>query len=358
MIEMSRFLNGRYENLVPYVPGEQLQVAGLIKLNTNESPYPPSPKVIEAISSFETGRLNRYPDPEARELIKAAAGFFNIREDRIMAGNGSDELLAFSFMIFQGQNRKVYFADISYGFYKVYAEVYGALPQLIPLNDDLMINPADYHNLDGMIVIANPNAQTGAAVAPSDIEKILAANKNSIVLVDEAYVNFGAESSLPLIEKYDNLLIIQTFSKDRNLAGARIGLAFAREDVIADLKKAKYSFNPYNLNRLSILAGAASIGDRDHYESCTGKIKKAREKFVKRMEELGFQVVPSLANFILARHDKMPGYDYYKALKEKNILVRHINDKRIAGYVRITIGGDDEMEALIGATKEILGLEG
>jgi len=355
---MSRFLNARYDKLEPYVPGEQIQKDKLIKLNTNESPFPPSPKVTEAINSFETKRLNRYPDPEAKELIKAVAGFLNISEKNIMAGNGSDELLAFSFMLFQNENKKIYFPDISYGFYKVYAEIYGAYASYIALDDDLMVNPGDYCDLDGMIVIANPNAQTGGAIPRTDVEKILKANRNNLILIDEAYVNFGAESSLKLIEKYDNLLVIQTFSKDRNLAGARIGLAFANEEIIADLKKAKYSFNPYNLNRLSILAGAASVGDNEYYESCLEKIIATREKFIKDIEALGFFVIPSLANFVLARSDKISGGDYYRELKEKNILVRHFGDERICDYVRITIGNDEEMEALIAATAEILKKEG
>ena len=351
---MSRFLNGGYGSLKPYVPGEQPQTSGLVKLNTNESPFPPSPKVIEAISAAEAEKLNRYPDPEETALIRAASGACGLPCDMIMAGNGSDELLAFSFMIFQGGGGKVYFPDISYGFYKVFAETFGASPRMIATGDDLMINAEDYSGLDGMIVLANPNAPTGAAISRADVEKILKTNGDNLVLIDEAYVNFGAESSLQLTLEYDNLLVIQTFSKDRNLAGARIGLAFGDKEIIGDLKKIKYSFNPYNLNRLSILAGVAAINDKEYYEICLGKIKKTRKEFVKNMEGMGFSVIPSFANFVFARHDKISGADYYRELRRKNILVRHFDDARIDDYVRITIGKDEEMEALIAATKQIL----
>jgi len=350
---MSRFLSDKYQMLKAYTPGEQPREAGLIKLNTNESPFPPSPKVIEAIDSSASAGLNRYSDPDAAWLVKAISRYYNISENRIIVGNGSDELLAFSFMIFQNQNRKIYFPDITYGFYKVYAEVFGADARRLRLNDHLTIDIEGYFNLDGTIVLANPNPPAGTAVSCANVENILKTNKNNLVIIDEAYVNFGAESGLQLIEKYDNLLVIQTFSKDRNLAGARIGMAFGHEEIIKDLHKIRYSFNPYNLNRLSILAGAASVSDKGYYEMCTEKIKAVREKFVSDMENLGFFIIPSLANFVLVRHDKISGYDYYIALKEKNILVRYINEKRIGDYVRITIGSEEDMEALTEATKEI-----
>jgi len=351
---MSRFINNRYSKLIPYTPGEQPQVARLIKLNTNESPFPPSPEVIKAIDSKEVEKLNLYPDPEANVLIEAISESYGIAKSRIVVGNGSDELLAFSFMIFQGENREIYFPDISYGFYKVYAEVYGAAAKLIPLDDDLMINPKDYFNLGETIVIANPNPPTGSVLSLESIEEILKANKDNLVIIDEAYVNFGAESSLKLIDKYDNLLVIQTFSKDRNLAGARIGMAFAQEEIIKDLNKIRYSFNPYNLNRLSILAGAAAMKDKKYFEDCMEKIKETRRKFVKDMEALGFSIKPSLANFVLAKHDKISGAEYYESLKRKNILVRHFDNVHIKDYVRITIGAKEDMDTLVKVTKELL----
>ena len=352
---MSKFLNSRFSTLTPYTPGEQPKTQGLIKLNTNESPFPPSPKVIEAINTAEINKLNLYPDPESSVLVKAISKYHNIPENQIIVGNGSDEILAFAFMIFQNENRKIYFPDISYGFYKVYAEVFGAKMQLVRLDDNLMINPQNYFNLDGTIVIANPNPPTGTVMHLENIEKILETNKNNLVIIDEAYVNFGAKTSLQLIDKYDNLLVIQTFSKDRNLAGARIGIGFAQEEIIKDLNKIKYSFNPYNLNRLSILAGAAAMDDKEYFESCTEKIKSIRQEFVKEMEALGFSIIPSLANFIFAKHDKISGAEYYKALRDKNILVRHFENERIKDYVRITIGRKEEMDTLVCATNSILG---
>ena len=350
---MSRFLNEKYRALKPYKPGEQPQGQKLIKLNTNESPFPPSPKVIEAVRSVEVGKLNLYPDPEAKGLIKALSEYYNIPEGMIMAGNGSDELLAFSFMAFQNDGG-VAFPDISYGFYEVYAEIFGAEAAKIPLDRDLKINIEDYFDAGRMVVIANPNAQTGTAVSRSDIEKVLKTNKNNVVLVDEAYVNFGAESSLQLAEEYDNLLVIQTFSKARNLAGARVGTAFANEEIIKDLNKIKYSFNPYNLNRLSILAAIAAVNDDEYFTACMEEIKKTRREFVEDMEKLGFKVIPSLANFVLVRHDKIGGEELYKALRDRNILVRHFGNERIKDFVRITIGNKEEMGALAAAAKEML----
>ena len=351
---MSKFLSSQYNTLVPYVPGEQVQTPGLIKLNTNESPFPPSPRVAEAISDAELSKLNLYPDPDSSALVKAISKYYNIPERKIIVGNGSDELLAFSFMIFQNESRKMVFPDVSYGFYKVYAEVFGASTQLNRLDDHLMIVPEDYFNADGTIVIANPNTPTGSVISLQCIEEILKTNKDNLVIVDEAYVNFGAETGLQLIEKYDNLLVIQTFSKDRNLAGARIGMAFGNEEVIKDLNKIKYSFNPYNLNRLSILAGTAAMEDRAYFETCIEKIKHTRQEFVENMELLRFSIRPSLANFVLAKHDQISGADYYKALKDKNILVRHFENERIKDYVRITIGKKEEMDELVNATKIIL----
>jgi len=354
---MSRFLSEKYSALEPYTPGEQPKAAGLIKLNTNENPFPPSPKVMEAIGSAEVNKLNLYPDPEAGELIKAASRYYGIPENMIMAGNGSDEILAFSFMAFQ-KNGRIVFPDISYGFYEVYAEVYGAKASKIPLDDNLAIKIEDYYNAEAMVVLANPNAQTGTAIDLEDIEKALKTNENSLVLVDEAYVNFGAESGLQLIGKYDNLLVIQTFSKARNLAGGRIGLAFADAEIIKDLNKIKYSFNPYNVNRLSIIAAVASLNDNEYFEGCVGEIQDTRKIFTGHMERLGFHVLPSLANFVLARHDKISGEEFYRALREKNILVRHFNDRRIVDYVRITIGRREDMAALVKAAEEILARRG
>ena len=354
---MSRFLHDKYGSLRPYTPGEQPAGAGLIKLNTNENPFPPSPKVIEVIRSAEADKLHLYPDPEAKTLIKAVSSYYDIPENRIMAGNGSDELLAFSFMAF-AKNDKVIFPDISYGFYEVYAQVFGVKAKKAPLTEDLDVKIEDYFDADSLVVLANPNAQTGTVAGPDKIEEVLKSNEENLVLIDEAYVDFGAESCLPLIKKYDNLLVIQTFSKARNLAGGRVGMAFANEKIIEDLNKIKYSFNPYNLNRLSILAATAAIEDNEYFEACIREIKKIRKEFVLEMEKLRFYIVPSMANFVLARHELISGEAFYKALRERNILVRHFQDERIKDYVRITIGNREEMEALVFAAKKILSKEG
>jgi len=349
---MSRYINERFGALKPYTPGEQPKEQGLIKLNTNENPFPPSPKVIEAVGSQEVLKLNLYPDPEAKELIKAASEYYGLPEEMIIFGNGSDELLAFAFMAFH--NGKVYFPDISYGFYEVYAKLFGAVAVKVPLALDFTIDVSDYKTADDMVVIANPNAQTGTALTRAEIEMLLIANKDNLVLIDEAYVDFGGESSIELIEKYDNLLIVQTFSKSRSLAGGRVGLAFANEEIIKDLNKIRNSFNPYNLNRASIAAGAAALRDKEYFGKCIGEIKKTREKFVKELELLGFTVIPSMANFVMAGHKKMAGGDLYNALRERNIIVRHFGDKKIKDYVRITIGKREEMDIVVAAVKEIL----
>ena len=350
---MSRFFHEDFSGLEPYTPGEQPKNPGLIKLNTNESPFPPSPKVVAAITETEVRKLNLYPDPESMELISAASACFGLPERNIIAGNGSDELLAFSFMAFQ-KGGNVFFPDISYGFYEVYANVYGANPVKIPLKENLDINIEEYFESKGLVVIANPNAQTGTALKRIEIEDLLRANRESLILVDEAYVDFGGESSVELVSEYDNLLVIQTLSKSRNLAGGRVGLAFAEEEIIKDLSKMKYSFNPYNLNRLSILAAAAALNDKEYFENCMKKIIDTREEFVGKMKNLGFLVIPSMANFVLIRHDKVSGEDFYNALRERNILVRHFRNTRIADYVRITIGKKEDMDALVAVAKEVI----
>lgn len=354
---MSRFLSKEYQSLEPYTPGEQPQQKKLIKLNTNESPYPPSPFVYRSIDQFEIDNLRLYSDPEAKQLVKAIAETYHVDASNIIVGNGSDELLAFSFMAFQNNQKKVYYPSISYGFYPVYATVYGMEKCEIPLDENLRVNPKDYYNLDGTIIIANPNAPTGIALTVDEIEAIVISNPNNLVLIDEAYVDFGAESCLSLIHKYDNLLVVQTFSKSRNLAGARIGFAVGNPEIISDLNRIKFSFNPYNINRLSILAGVAAMQDKDYFRKCTTDIIRTRTNFVKEMELLNFEILPSKANFVFARHKQLSGKDYFTALREKNILVRYFDKDPIKAYVRITIGAPDEMAALLKASKDILGIE-
>src|SRR5665648_775240 len=324
--KMSRFLKVEFQGIEPYTPGEQPKDAKLIKLNTNESPYPPSPKVIEAINREEVEKLRLYSDPGAKELVEAAAEYYGVEKDQIMAGNGSDELLAFSFMAY---GTKVYFPSISYGFYKVYGQIFGKKVTTIPLGKDFKIIAKDYYNLDGTVVIANPNAPTGIALTK-----------------DETYVDFGAESVVCLVGQYDNLLVIQTLSKSRSLAGARIGVAIGNKEIIGDLKNIKYSFNPYNMNSLSILAGAAAFNDKGYFKECCGKIMDTRERFVIDLESSGFEVLPSKANFVFAKPPGISGEEYFQKLRRNNILVRHFNDPLIKDYVRITIGTEEEMNAI------------
>lgn len=348
---MSRFLRKQYEKMEPYTPGEQPKIPDLIKLNTNENPYPPSPEAVKALSGENMESLVRYPDPEASDLIEAAAEFYGLEKNQVAVGNGSDEILAFIYMAF---GEKICFPSVSYGFYPVFADVFGCDAKAIPLTEDLRIDPADYMDFGGTIIIANPNAPTGIALGRDEIEELLRADDSRLVVIDEAYVDFGAESCVPLIDKYDNLLVVQTFSKSRSLAGARIGLALGAAALIEDINKMKFSFNPYNLDRLAIIAGTAAIKDRTHFEECCGKVAATRERFTAKMEELGFQVLPSKANFVFARTDKISGKDYFTKLRERAILVRHFDKEPISDYVRITIGRDEDMDRLLAVTEEIL----
>ena len=351
---MSRFLNSKYETLEPYTPGEQPKIMDLIKLNTNENPYGPSPEVLKIINEEEVGRLQLYSDPEASELVEAIAANYNLDKNQVAVGNGSDEILAFSFMAFQPENGNIYFPDPSYGFYKVYADVFKANGKPIPLTADLRIDPEDYKNLDGTIIIANPNAPTGIALESGVLEEIIQANPDNLVIIDEAYVDFGAKTCVPFIEKYDNLLVIQTFSKSRSLAGSRVGFALGNKELIADLNRIKFSFNPYNLDRLAIRAAAAAMRDDAYFQETRTKIMETRETTVAALTELGFEILPSAANFIFVRSDRITGKDYFDGLREQNILVRYFGKDPISDYVRITIGKPEDMETLLEVTKQLL----
>lgn len=351
---MSRFLSEKFSNIEPYTPGEQPKVSNLIKLNTNESPFPPSPKVIEALNNEEISKLNLYSDPDTKEVIDAIAKTFGVNPDQILMGNGSDEILAFAFQAFCDKNNEPCFADITYGFYPVFCELYGLNPEIIPLREDLSISAEDYIGKNKPIFIANPNAPTGLALSLCEIKKILDSNKDSIVLIDEAYVDFGAESAVSLIGKYDNLIVSRTFSKSRNLAGARIGFAISNPELIADMCKMKFSFNPYNLNRLSIIAGKEAVLDTEYFDRCIAEIIANREYTVNELEKRDFTILDSKANFIFAKHNTLSGADYFNELRKRNIIVRYFSKERIKDYVRITIGSKEQMTALIEATDEIL----
>ena len=352
---MSRFLSSKYKDLEAYTPGEQPRDMKYIKLNTNESPYPPSKRVVDALSSEEVLKLNLYSDPTAKALKTRIAELYGVEYENVFVSNGSDDILNFSFMAFcEGEKRGVRFPEISYGFYSVYAELHGASYKAIPLKEDFSIDIADYMKNDASVVIANPNAPTGIALALSDIEKIVMANPDNLVLIDEAYVDFGGESAVALTKKYSNLLVVGTFSKSRSLAGARLGFAIANKEIISDLEKIKYSTNPYNINRLSLIAGEMAILDNAYYMDNCKKIIETREYTQKKLRELGFSLTESKANFIFAKSDKIGGKELYSALKSRGILVRHFDKEKIKDYNRITVGTREEMDALISVITDIL----
>ncbi|MDR0840637.1 MAG: histidinol-phosphate transaminase [Christensenellaceae bacterium] len=351
---MSRFLSARFAALQAYTPGEQPQDMAYTKLNTNESPYPPSPGVFAALSSSEIARLQLYPDPEGKRLRAKLAARYGVSPQNVLLANGSDEILNFAFMAFCDSATPVIFPDISYGFYPVYARLYGLSYKTAPLKEDFTIDPKHYGGNDATVVLANPNAPTGIALSLEQIEAILKANPDHIVLVDEAYVDFGAQSALPLLGRYDNLLIAQTFSKSRSLAGARLGFALASEDVIADLDTIRYSTNPYNLNRLTLLAGEAAVEDAAYYEANAQTIIQTRAYTAAALRELGFALTNSKANFLFASHPALPGGALYRRLKELGVLVRHFGNPRIQNYVRITVGTQGQMDTLLACVRRIL----
>ena len=351
---MSRYLIDTYQPLEAYTPGEQPRDQQYVKLNTNENPYPPSPAVIEA-ATREAKRLELYSDPVCADLRDAIAALYGVKRANVYASNGSDDILNFAFMAFAGRGGRAYFPDISYGFYKVYGDLHGCDYKTIPLKDDFSIDPTDYHGLDGMIAIANPNAPTGLALSLAEIEGIVRANPDHVVLIDEAYVDFGAQSCVALTRRYDNLLVCMTFSKSRCMAGARLGFAIASEGLIADLDRLRYSTNPYNVNRMTLACGVAAIRDNAYYMECCQKIEKTRADVTERLRALGFTVIPSKANFVFARSDRIGGGALYQALKARGVLVRHFDAPRIGDYNRITVGTPEQMDVLIDNIKAILG---
>lgn len=350
---MSRFLNSKYTELEVYTPGEQPRDMKYIKLNTNESPYPPSPAVLAVVNADQAELLRLYSDPECKNLKNSIAKLYGVNPENIYLSNGSDDILNFAFMAFT-EGGKAAFPEISYGFYKVFAQLYGIECRKIPLREDFSIAPEDFCGLGSFIVIANPNAPTGRTISLEDIEKILQTNPDNVVVIDEAYVDFGGQSCYPLIKKYKNLLVVQTFSKSRSMAGARLGFAFADEELIADLKRIKFSTNPYNVNRLTLAAGEAAINENDYYMENCRRIMATREWTSAELEKLGFTVIPSKANFIFAKSGRIGGQELYEELKKRGILIRHFSDPKITDYNRITIGTDEEMAVLVNTIKNIL----
>ena len=349
---MSRFLNQQYQSLEAYTPGEQPRDQQYIKLNTNESPYPPAPSVVEAMTAEQVELLRLYSDPTAKNLKEKLAGLYGVKPENVFVSNGSDEVLNFSFMAFGGGG--VVFPDISYGFYEVYAELYGINAEKIPLESDFSIDYRKYCGKNKLGVIANPNAPTGMTISVRQIEEIVKTNPDAVVLIDEAYVDFGGETCLPLIQKYDNLLVTRTFSKSRCLAGGRLGYAFASPEIVADLEKIKYSTNPYNINRLTLLLGEKTVEAEGYYQEKCREIEETRAWTTAQLEELGFTVLPSKANFIFVKTDKMDGGELYKTLKARGILVRHFTNPRICQFNRVTIGTREQMQTFVNTVKEVL----
>ena len=348
---MSIFLSECNRDLKAYVPGEQPKVKNLVKLNTNESPFPPAPGVAEAVKNAADS-LQLYNDLSAAKLTGLLAKTYGVETNQVFVGNGSDEVLAFAFQAFGGNGLK--FADITYGCYKVWAGLYHLDAKIVPLKEDFTIDPADYRGNDRCVVIANPNAPTGMALPLSSIAEIAANNPDQVVIVDEAYVDFGAESAVSLLPEYENILVVQTFSKSRQLAGARLGFAIGSEELIRDLNLIRFSFHPYNVNSLTQAAGAAALEQPDYFEACRQTIMENRAWTKTELEKLGFRVLDSKANFLFAAAPGMNGGEYQKKLREKNILIRYFDQPRIRDFTRITIGSKAQMEKLIEATKEIL----
>ncbi len=349
---MSRFMDEKYSSLEEYVPGEQPTDMQYIKLNTNESPFPPSPLVAQAITRQEIDKLELYPDPECKTLIGKLADIYGFDKDNIFVGNGSDEILNFAFMSFCQKGAA--FADITYGFYEVFADLYGIDADIIPLKDDFSIDPDDYVGIGKTVFIANPNAPTGKILPVEDIEKIVKSNPDNVVVIDEAYVDFGGKSCLDLVRKYDNILIVRTYSKSRSLAGGRLGFSIGSKEITSDLRKIKFSTNPYNINRLTLLAGEASLYDQNYYKENCAKIIMNREYTRNELEKMGFETLPSVTNFLFTRHPMISGEMFYEKLKENGILVRHFNKERIKDYIRVTIGTYEQMKAFVSEARYIL----
>ncbi len=350
---MSRFFSEKYSSLTPYTPGEQPRDQQYIKLNTNESPFPPSP-LAQKYASQEAGKLELYSDPTCAALTAKAAELFGILEDEIIFSNGSDEVLNFAFMAFCDTTHPAIFPDITYGFYKVFAQLNGIPYQQIPLKEDFTIDIEDYVNRKDTIFIANPHAPTGLYLTLEQIERIVRSNSERIVVIDEAYIDFGGQSAIPLTKKYDNLLVVQTFSKSRSMAGARLGFAVGCKALIQDLNTIKYSVNPYNVNRMTMAAGLGALEDGDYFLSNCRAIMENRTWTTKELTQLGFTTLNSMTNFVFTKSNTISGKELYMKLKENGILVRHFDTPRLTDYIRVTIGSSNQMATFIDITRKIL----
>ncbi len=350
---MSRFFVKRLDQLAPYTPGEQPQDQQYLKLNTNESPFPPSSKALEVLSREAVCQLNLYSDPDCKALIAAIAKRYSLEPEQVTVGNGSDEVLAFALRAFCDENTPLAYADITYGCYKTWCSLLGVPSIQIPLEEDYSINLKKYVGGQATVMIANPNAPTGLCKTPAEIEVVLQANRDQVVIVDEAYIDFGGESCVPLLKNYENLLVVQTYSKSRNLAGARLGFAMGSQELIADLNRIKFSFNPYNVNRLTCLAGIAAMEDEAYFQRCIQEIIQTRSWTAQQLKALGWTLTDSKANFLFAQSGKIPGGVIYQTLKERGILVRHFNAPRLENRLRITVGSQNQMERLLAAVARL-----
>ena len=350
---MSRYFSDKYNSLTPYVPGEQPKDMRYIKLNTNESPFPPSPRALEKAAEAAK-RLMLYSDPECTELTHMAAQRLGVGTEEILFTNGSDEALNFAFMAFCDAAHPAVFPDITYGFYPVFAELNHVPYRQIPLREDFTVALEDYIGVSGTVFIANPNAPTGLVLGLDAIEQILRSNPDHVVVIDEAYVDFGAETAIPLIHRYDNLLVVQTFSKSRSMAGARLGFAVGCKELIRDLKTIQYATNPYNVNSMTMAAGIGALEDDTYFCNNCKAIMDNREWTREALQKLNFSVLDSASNFLFAKHSVVSGGELYRKLKEKGVLVRHFAKPRLSEYIRITVGSKEQMEVFLEKVKEIL----
>ncbi len=351
---MSKYWSELTKGLVPYVPGEQPKVRDLIKLNTNENPYPPSPAVTEAVNSFDKGRLRLYPDPNSDVLKLALADYYSVAKKQIFVGNGSDEVLALAFMAFFKQAKPILFPDISYSFYPVYCNLFDIEYQQPALSDVFEIVLDDYVQENGGIIFPNPNAPTGRVIELKQLRNLLRVNTESVVIVDEAYIDFGGETAIALVDEFPNLLVVQTFSKSRSLAGSRVGFAIAAAELIEGLERVKNSFNSYPLDMLAVTAAVAALADKEYFEQTRQKIIASRDWLDAELKQLGFAVLPSAANFVFASHPEHHAAQLFALLRDRKVLVRYFSSPRIDQYLRISIGTQQECESLLAALKEIV----
>jgi histidinol-phosphate aminotransferase len=352
---MNRYWSDIVNSLTPYVPGEQPRLQKLVKLNTNEFPYPPSPRVLEAISTVSADALRRYPDPESMELRKAIAAQHRVQPEQVFVGNGSDEVIALAFLALLKQQLPLYFPDVSYSFYPVWSQLFGIEYHTVAVAPDFSVDPDAYPVENGGIIVPNPNAPTGMLMSLASIRRLLQRSADSVVVIDEAYIDFGGESAVGLIGEFDNLLVVQTLSKSRALAGLRVGFAIGNVGLIEALGRVKNSFNSYPLDAIAQRAAIAAMDDSDYFHSSCQRVIASREALCNRMASLGFQVLPSGANFIFATHPRHPAKQIFAALRERGIVVRYFDKPRIDNFLRITIGTEQDITALLDVLAELVG---